>query len=81
VARNFSRCRNLINGRWSGRGTSIKDLSWVQEQKLRSVATKSRLGGAKSVTTASAEALAKAEQLTHIVRVRVSVSDLFFCLG
>ena len=29
----------------------ITNLSWRQEQKLRSVATKSRLGGAKTVTS------------------------------
>jgi hypothetical protein len=38
--------------------------------RIRQLAeTKSRLGGAKSVTTVSAEALAKAEQLTHVVSV------------
>jgi hypothetical protein len=44
--------------------------------RIRQLAeTKSRLGGAKTVTTVSAEALAKAEQLTHIVRV--STCDYF----
>jgi len=45
------------------------------QEKLRihqKAETKSRLGGAKTMTTASAGALAEAEQLTHIVSVRWS---------
>jgi hypothetical protein len=48
---NLSWCSTLIAGRCAYPGaTAITNLSWVQEQKLRSVATKSRLGGAKTVT-------------------------------
>jgi hypothetical protein len=35
---------------WCPGATTITNLFWEQEQKLRSVATKSRLGGAKTVT-------------------------------
>jgi hypothetical protein len=50
-ARNLSRSRILFVGRCACPGaTAITNLSWVQEQKLRSVATKSRCGGTKSVT-------------------------------
>ena len=59
-ARNLSWCRILIAGRCACPGaTAITNLSWEQVQKLRSVATKPRLGGRKN----------RDKQLTHIVRV------------
>jgi hypothetical protein len=71
---NLSRCRILIACRCACPGaTTITNLSWVQEQKLRAIAAKSRTGGAKSVTTSCYTGLVvprSGKQVTYVDRVR-----------